>query len=148
VATESRDPIVALPWPVSVVLCSGTDDKLGAATMLVAGAAATGHRVQVLLQHWALDAFRRDAIGKDHGVSAEAGPEGATALGRWQQQNPVHWSDTLRRVKEFGPVRISASSLSMDVLGLCIEDLDDMVDEVVGIASFWSTAGDGPVLFV
>jgi peroxiredoxin family protein len=133
---------------VSVVLFSGTDDKLGAATMLVAGAAATGKRVNVLIQDWALDAFRRDAIHKDHGVSAEAGAEGHAILARWQQENPVHWSDTLRHVKDLGPIRIVACALSMDMFGLVPEDLDPMVDGVEGIASFWAGACDGPVLFV
>jgi peroxiredoxin family protein len=133
---------------VSVVLFSGTDDKLGAATMLAAGAAATGKRVNILLQYWALEAVRRDSIAKDHGVSADAGPEGSSVLGLWQQENPVHWSETMRHVKELGPIRIVACSLSMDIFGLTLEDLDPIVDGVEGIASFWAEAGDGPVLFV
>jgi len=134
--------------PLSLVLFSGTDDRLDSATMLIAGAAASGRSVHVLLQYWALDAFRSDSIRKDHGISAEAGPEGAAMLGRWQEQNPVHWSDTLRQVKAMGPVRIMACSLSMDMLDLSPDDLDPMVDGVEGIASFWAEAGGGSVMFV
>lgn len=65
---------------LSLVLFSGTDDKLNAAAVLVAGAAAMGKQVDVFLQYWALDAFRADRIRKDHGASAEAGPEGAELL--------------------------------------------------------------------
>jgi peroxiredoxin family protein len=133
---------------VSVVLFSGTDDKLGAATMLVAGAAATGRRVNIFVQYWALEAFRRDAIAKDHGVCAEAGAEGHAILSRWEQENPVHWSETLRQVKAMGPIRVVACSLSMDMLGLTPDDLDPIVDGVEWIASFWAEAGNGPVLFV
>jgi peroxiredoxin family protein len=133
---------------VSLVLFSGTDDKLGAATMIAAGAAAMGKRVNILIQYWALDAFRRHAITKDHGVSAEAGPEGAAQLARWQRDNPVHWSETLRQVKDLGPVHIFACSFSMDLFGLAPDELDPMVDGEEGIASFWAEAGDGPVIFI
>ena len=43
---------------LSLVLFSGTDDKLNAAAVLCAGAAAMGRKVNVFLQYWALDAFR------------------------------------------------------------------------------------------
>ena len=134
--------------PLSLVLFSGTDDRLDSATMLIAGAAASGRSVHVLLQYWALEAFRRDSIRKDHGISAEAGPEGAAMLGRWQEQNPVHWSDTLRQVKAMGRVRILACSMSMDLFHLAPGDLDPMVDGVEGIASFWAGADGGSVMFV
>ena len=67
---------------LSLVLFSGTDDKLNAAAVLAAGAAAMGRKVHVFLQYWALDAFRADRILKEHGVAPEAGPEGAAALQR------------------------------------------------------------------
>lgn len=133
---------------LSVVLFSGTDDKLGAATILAAGAAAMGKTVNVFLQYWALEAFKKNALTKDHGVSAEAGPEGASILARWDQANPVHWSDTLRQIKEMGDVHVVACSLSMDTFGLTADDLDPLVDAVEGVASFWARAGNGQVVFV
>lgn len=39
---------------LSLVLFSGTDDKLSAAAVLSAGAAAMGRKVNVFLQYWAL----------------------------------------------------------------------------------------------
>jgi hypothetical protein len=35
-------------------------------------------KVEILLQFWALDAFRADRITKDHGLAPEAGTEGQT----------------------------------------------------------------------
>jgi peroxiredoxin family protein len=133
---------------LSVVLFSGTDDKLSAATVLAAGAAAMGKRVNLFLEYWALEAFRKHAITKDHGVSAEAGPEGARILAAWSQANPVHWSETLRQIKDMGEVTVMACSLSMDIFGLTPDDLDPLVDGVEGVASFWARAGDGQVLFI
>ncbi len=58
--------------PLSLVLFSGTDDKLNAAAVLTVGAAAMGRPVNVFLQSYALDAFRVGRLTKDHGLSPEA----------------------------------------------------------------------------
>jgi peroxiredoxin family protein len=129
---------------LSLVLFSGTDDKLNAAAVLVAGAAAMGRKVHVFLQHWALDAFRSDRILKDHGVAPEAGPEGAELF---QRHGGQHWSEILRQAKDIGEVEIQACSLSMDMFGLEVADLDPLVDGQEGVAGFFMHA-DGPVTFI
>jgi peroxiredoxin family protein len=129
---------------VSLVLFSGTDDKLSAAAVLVAGAAAMGHKVNVFLQYWALDAFRSDRILKDHGVAPEAGAEGREAFESYGGQ---HWSQILRQAKELGDVGIHACSLSMETLGVKVDDLDPLVDDQEGVASFFRDV-DGPVTFI
>jgi peroxiredoxin family protein len=128
----------------SMVLFSGTDDKLNAAAVLAAGAAAMGRKVNVFLQYWALDAFRTDRITKDHGVAPEAGPEGAQLL---QRHGGQHWSEILRQAKSIGDVGIHACSLSMEMFGITVDDLDPLVDDQTGVASFFMEV-DGPVTFV
>jgi peroxiredoxin family protein len=66
--------------PLNLVLFSGTDDRLQAAAVLTAGAAAVGKPVNIFLQYWALDAFSRAKIERDHGLAPEAGPEGRAAV--------------------------------------------------------------------
>jgi peroxiredoxin family protein len=129
---------------LSLVLFSGTDDKLSAAAVLAAGAAAMGRTVHLFLQYWALDAFRSDRITRDHGLSPEAGPAGAEAV---SHHSGEHWSETLRQVKEIGEVDIQACALSMDMFQIQQADLDPMVDGVTGVASFMSTA-TGAVVFI
>ncbi len=129
---------------LSLVLFSGTDDKLNAAAVLAAGAAAMGRKVNVFLQYWALDAFRKDRIREDHGLASEAGPEGEAAYRRHGGQ---HWSEIFRQAKEIGDVKIHACSLSMETFGLTLEDLDPLVDDQEGVASFFMDA-DGPVTFI
>jgi len=128
----------------SLVLFSGTDDKLNAAAVLTAGAAAMGRKVNVFLQYWALDAFRSDRITKDHGVAPEAGPDGAELL---QRHGGQHWSEILRQAKSIGDVKIHACSLSMEMFGITVDDLDPLVDDQTGVASFFMEV-DGPVTFV
>ena len=129
---------------LSLVLFSGTDDKLNAAAVLTAGAAAMGRKVHIFLQYWALDAFRTDRILKDHGVAPEAGPEGAELF---QRHGGQHWSEILRQAKDIGEVEIQACSLSMDMFGLEVADLDPLVDGQEGVAGFFLHA-DGPVTFI
>ena len=133
---------------VSIVLFSGTDDKLQAASVLVGGAAALGKPVRILLQYWALEAFRADRIKADHGLVAEAGERGRAAMESAAKAGGSHWSDTLRMSKELGEVDIQACSLSMDVLKLKPSDLDSLVDGVEGVAAFYINAGEGQILFI
>jgi peroxiredoxin family protein len=133
---------------LSIALLSGTDDKLNAAALLVAGAAALGREVDILLQYWALDAFRAGNTTKDHGLAPEAGPDGAAAVQRLLTEGGAqHWSEVLAQAKELGEVRIHACSLSMDLLGLAQEDLDPLVDDVEGVTAFM-LAADGQLVCI
>lgn len=129
---------------LSLVLFSGTDDKLQAAAVLVAGAAAMERPVNVFLQYWALGAFRADRIRKDHGASPEAGPEGLAAM---QRHGGQHWADTLSMAKDVGEVRIHACALSMEMLAITMADLDPLVDDVEGVAAFMADA-TGAIAFI
>jgi peroxiredoxin family protein len=134
--------------PVNLVLFSGTDDKLTAAAVLVAGASALGRSVHVFLQYWALDAFRADRITAIHPLAPEAGPDGAAAVAALRRAGQQHWSETLRQAKEIGSVDVQACSLSMDLLNLEQSDLDPLVDGIEGVTAFYVNAENGQVIFI
>jgi peroxiredoxin family protein len=134
--------------PLNLVLFSGTDDKLQAAAVLTAGAAALGKPVNVFLQYWALDAFRADRIATDHGLAPEAGAEGRAAVDSLRAAGQTSWAETLRQAKDLGGVDIEACSLSMDLLHLEPSDLDPLVDGVEGVTAFYLNAGEGQVVFI
>lgn len=134
--------------PLNLVLFSGTDDKLQAAAVLTAGAAALGRPVNVFLQYWALDAFRADRIAKDHGLAPEAGAEGRQAVDALAKAGQASWAETFRQAKELGSVDIQACSLSMDLLRLEESDLDPVVDGVEGVTAFYLSAGEGNIVFI
>jgi peroxiredoxin family protein len=126
---------------LSLVLFSGTDDKLNAAAVLTAGAAAMGRKVNIFLQYWALDAFRADRMTMDHG----AAPEGDAEIVR--KHAGQHWSEIFRQAKTIGEVKLHACSLSMDMLGITFDELASLVDDQEGVASFFMEV-DGPVTFI
>jgi peroxiredoxin family protein len=133
---------------INLVLFSGTDDKLQAAAVLTAGAAALGRPVHIFLQYWALDAFRADKIHDHLPLAPEAGQAGKEAVERMRAAGQQSWADTLRDAKDIGEVDIQACSLSMDLLGLQPNQLDPLVDGVEGVATFYVNAGDGQVVFI
>jgi peroxiredoxin family protein len=131
--------------PLSLVLFSGTDDKLMAASVLAVGAAAMGRPVNIFLQYYALDAFRTGNVCEDHHLSSEAtGPRAAEVRAHPGQ----HWSELLKQAKEVGEVDIQACALSMDMFHLKKADLDPIVDGVEGVAAFMASASEGQVVFI
>src|SRR5690348_4680164 len=131
--------------PLSLVLFSGTDDKLNAAAVLTVGAAAMGRPVNLFLQYYALDAFRENRVCADHSLSPEATAEQAPVVRAHPGQ---HWSELLRQAKDVGDVNIQACALSMDMFHLVKADLDPLVDGVEGVAAFMASAADGQVVFI
>jgi len=134
--------------PLNLVLFSGTDDKLQAAAVLTAGAAALGRPVNLFLQYWALDAFTKAKINLDHGLAPEAGAEGRARVDALSKAGQASWAETLRQAKDLGSVDIQACSLSMDLLHLEESDLDPLVDGVEGVTAFYLNAGEGHVVFI
>lgn len=133
---------------INLVLFSGTEDKLQAAAVLAAGAAALGKPVHVFLQYWALEAFRADRIDHPLRLAPEAGPEGKAAVDRMRLAGQQPWAQTFRDAKDIGEVDIQACSLSMDILGLSTDQLDPLVDGVEGVTAFYVNAGQGQLVFI
>lgn len=131
--------------PLSLVLFSGTDDKLNAAAVLTVGAAAMGRPVNIFLQYYALDAFRSSSITQDHNLSPEATSQQAPAV---RSHPGNHWSELLRQAKDVGDVDIQACALSMDMFHLAKDELDPLVDGVEGVAAFMTSAAEGQVVFI
>ena len=134
--------------PLSLVLFSGTDDRLTAASVIAAGAAVLGRPVRILLQYWGLEAFRTERLAHTWRLSGDADATDAPRLAAALESGQVSWLDALRQAKELGELEIHACAQSMDVLQLQPTDLDPLVDGVEGIAGFLAAAGDGQLLFI
>ena len=131
---------------LSIVLFSGTEDKLHAAATIAVGAVAMDRPVNVLLMYWALDAFRADRIGNDHGLAYDAArPRFDEPVGR---VGDIPWLETFRQAKEIGEMTVLACSGSLEVLGIDPTALDPLVDSSGGIATFLMAAEGGQILFI
>ena len=131
---------------LSIVLFSGTEDKLHAAATLAVGAVAMDRPVNVLLMYWALDAFRADRIEKDHGLAYDAArPRFNEPVDRVGE---IPWLQTFRQAKEIGEMTVLACSGSLEVLGIDVSALDPLVDSSGGIATFLIAAEGGQIHFI
>jgi len=131
---------------LSIVLFSGTADKLHAAATLAAGAAAMDRPVNILLQYWALDAFRAERVAADHGLAFDAAAPGSSQPVDGAAAIP--WLETFRMAKELGEVSILACAGSLEVLGIDATTLDPLVDDSGGIATFLMAAEGGQLVFI
>jgi peroxiredoxin family protein len=132
--------------PLNLVLFSGTADKLHAAATLAAGAAALDRPVNILLQYWALDAFRSERLQQSHGLAWDATADGTSRPVNGTTAIP--WLDTFRMAKELGTVSMLACSGSLETLGIDVTTLDPIVDSSGGIAAFLLAAEDGQIVFI
>jgi peroxiredoxin family protein len=134
---------------MSIIVSSGTVDKLMAVSTLATGAAAMGQKVDIFLTFWGLHAFRKDQVRTNMKFSSEFAEFAEPAMQAMQAKGVRHWLDTLNDAKEIGDVHVLACSMTMELFGWTREDLDPIVEEVTGVASFVEQAKDAQInLFI
>jgi len=130
---------------MALVVFSGTADKLTAVATLATGAAAMGMEVELFLTFWGLEAFRKGAKERPPRITAEFEDYGPVMLELMQVKRVPHWLDTLRNAREIGNVKVFACSATMELFDMKLEDLEDLVDEITGVATFIDRAKDAKI---
>ena len=132
----------------AVVLFSGTVDKLLAAVTLVTGAAAMGKDVTLFLTFWGLMAFRKNDWKTNQRFSKDFEDYKGPAMEMMKLKNVPPWMDTLKGAMELGSVTVKACSATMDLFDIKMEDLEPVVSEITGVATFVEDAEGGTTLFI
>jgi peroxiredoxin family protein len=132
----------------SIVLFSGTVDKLMAATTMVSGAAAMGKEVTVFLTFWGLIAFRKGDWKTNKRFSKDFEDYAEPAFELMKAKSVPPWMETLQGAMELGNVTVKACSQTMELFGIKLEDLEPVVSEVSGVATFVEDAEGGTTLFI
>lgn len=132
----------------SIVLFSGTVDKLMAATTLAAGAVAMGKDVTIFLTFGGLIAFRKGAWQTNTQFSADFADYAGPAQEMMAAKHVPNWMTTLEQVAEIGTVTVKACGATMDLFNIKLEDLEPMVSEVTGVATFIADSEGGTTLFI
>ena len=65
-----------------------------------------------------------------------------------QARKVPHWMETLQSAMELGNLQVKACGMTMDLFNIKLEDLEPVVSEVTGVASFIQEAEGGQILFV
>lgn len=130
---------------LSIVMFSGTADKFIPLGVLTQAAAAMDMEVCVFVTGFALQAFSKQPQPLPFPTEFAA-MEPALMKGM-QASNVAGWDTMLRQAKELG-AKVYACSMMSEVMGLRPEDFNDLVDDVVGAATFLHMAEQGETLFI
>jgi len=152
----------------TIVLFSGELDKAIAAFIIANGAAAYDHEVTVFFTFWGLNALRKNEKvmlkkGWLESIFAKMMPRGANKLGLskmnfggmgpkmikhvMKKHNALSLPQLIELAQEQG-VKLTACTMTMDLLGLQKEELIDGI-EFAGVAAYLGDAADAKVnLFI
>ena len=109
---------------MSIIVFSGTVDKLMAASILATGGAAMGLEVELFLTTWGLEAFRKDDYKTNMKVSKDFEEYGPVMMEQMMAKKVPSWMDNLKGAMEIGDVKIYACSMTMELFDMKLADLE------------------------
>ena len=125
---------MSAPTKISVMVVSGSHERLQMAAMVAAVGAVSGNQVSVFLSMNALAYFRKGPV-------AAASAEGE--FGRLMAHKKVpKFKDLFAQAVELGGAKIFPCSMAMDVLALHPGDLEPYLAEPIGLTAFLIDAAD------
>jgi len=123
----------------SIMVTSGTEDKLMAVATIANGAVAMDYDVHIFLAFWATHAFRKSAPQnlplREEGKHLEEKMRSVM-----KEKGIPDWRTSLRKAKELGNVKIIVCSNMIKLFDIPEDDFIDLVDEISGIASYIDAA--------
>jgi len=134
---------------VSILLYSGTVDKLLPTAILTSGAVAMDMAVDIFVTFYGIHAFSKKVIRENKTFGKDFEEMVPMITQKIHEKNIPHWYDMLAEAKKSGNVKIHACSTACDMLDAKMEDLDPLVDDMVGIGSYFAEAAEAKVtLFI
>jgi len=131
---------------MSIVVFSGSIDRLTGMAVLVSAAAASEYEVYIFLQLWGVYAFKKDVVEKNMNFSEFENLKPQVHEGLVRIKAPS-WIDLLKQAKEVGNVKIYACSLATQIWNVSKDDLVDIVDDIIGAAEFIDYASKSDITF-
>lgn len=130
---------------LSIIMFSGTADKFIPLGVLTQAGAAMGMEVNVFVTGFALLGFTK--AHHDLPMATEFAFM-TLDLAKGMEANKVaSWDTMLRQARELG-AKVYACSMMSGVMGLAKDDFNDLVDNIVGAATFIHEAEGGETLFI
>jgi peroxiredoxin family protein len=134
---------------MTLIVFSGTVDKLTAAATIASGGIAMGMEVELFFTYWGLNALRKDAIETNARFTKDFEEMGPAMAQMMKAKKVPPWYELLASAKESGSLKVHACSQTYDLMGMKKEDLSELVDDVLGVAMFVDAASDAKVsLFI
>ena len=137
------------PDKMTMIVFSGTVDRLFPVGILASGAVANGMDVDIFLTFWGLEAFTKKKLASVPKIGKDYEDMGGMIMQAMQAKHVPSWYDTLHTAKEIGNVKVHACSMTFDLMGMKKEDFTDIVDDVIGVGEFIDIARSAKInLFI
>ncbi len=131
---------------LGIVLYSGRADTLVLAGVLAQTAANFDMPVRIFVTSFATPYFMKEK--PEPKVPEEFKDWGQKMFEGMAKMGAKSWYDMLKEAKELGDVKIMVCSMTMEALGYSEDQVDPIVDGVVGAATFLAEMADFEVIFV
>jgi peroxiredoxin family protein len=122
---------------ISVLIVSGSLERLQMAAMIASVGAVSGHDVMVFLSMNALAQFRRGTVT----AAPSEGEFGRLML----QKGAPPFRQLFQQAVELGDAKIHPCSMAMDLLGYAAADIEPYIGEAMGLTKFLDEASEGQV---
>ncbi|MEM0155233.1 MAG: DsrE/DsrF/DrsH-like family protein [Thermoplasmataceae archaeon] len=133
---------------MSLLLVSGTSDKLMAGAIIASGAVANDMEVDIFVSFWGLMQFKKNGSGKMT-LSYDGKGMEQEVMKKMMEKKIPSFMDMLRQAKEVGNVKVYGCAMFADLMDLKKEDLDPIIDEIIGVGKFVAMAKDSKMtLFI
>lgn len=134
---------------LSMVLFSGTVDKMMAASVIASGAVAMDMDVDIFATFYGLNSFRKEVVGTNMKFSKDFEEMSGMMIQLMQQKHMPSWYETLMKAKQTGNVKIHACTMTADLMGLKKENFDPIIDDMCGVGTYIENAQKADVtLFI
>ena len=134
---------------LSILLYSGTVDKLMPAAIIASGAVAMDMEVNIFVTFYGLLGFKKGMVESNQKFSKDFDEMVPMIKEQLKTKNVPSWYDMLKKAKGMGKVKIQACSTACDLFGISKNDLDPIVDEIVGVGTYLANASESKVtLFI
>ena len=121
---------------ISIVVVSGSLERLQMAAMMASVGAVSGNEVTVFLSMNSLAHFRRGA-----GAPPAEGPFGRLLV----EKKAPGFKQLFQQAAELGDAKVHPCSMAIDVLGVKEGELEPWLGEPLGLTKFLSDAEGGQV---
>jgi len=130
---------------MTIMMYSGTVDKLLPLAIVTSGAVSMDMEVNIFVTFYGLLGFKKGMVETNQKFIKDFEEFVPMIKEQLKKKNIPSWYDMLKKAKETGKVRIQACSTACDMLDIKKGDLDPIVDEVVGVGTYLAEASESKV---
>ena len=132
----------------NIVVATGTADKLLMLGVLTQTGANLGMPVRIFVTGTALKSFKRGGFKEKPVLPAGFEDVMKNINAGLERLKTDNWHKMIETAMEMGDVKVFGCSLMSSALGWKKDDLDPMIDSIVGATDFMIQSGGGQIIII